>query len=349
MIKSLHIKNFTTFDDLEVELSPKINVIIGENSTGKTHILKILYVMSSIYKDKDEELQRKLYTDKFLQVFKPFNDSLGKLRKSGAPDNADLKICHSDDSFLELDFAPVSKLMGISNIKDNINQNSHDNANPVFIPAREIISIMKGLSSILQKYKTSFDETYSDLINMLEMPERKPDLHSEKTKYVMNKLTEILGGRFIFQGGGIVIFKQTKYEYSANLMAEGFRKLGILYRLMETGSLNPESGVPLLWDEPDVNLNPLLIKLLVESLYSLAREGQQIIVATHSYYLVKWMSLLYERNKGDEIIYHSLYRNESNEIRIDSSDNLNELKNNPILKSFEDMYDYDIEKAKQQV
>lgn len=40
MIERLELKNFTVFNGLTLELSPKVNVIIGENSTGKTHLLK---------------------------------------------------------------------------------------------------------------------------------------------------------------------------------------------------------------------------------------------------------------------------------------------------------------------
>ena len=37
MIKYLELKNFTAFSDLSIDFSPGINIIIGANSTGKTH------------------------------------------------------------------------------------------------------------------------------------------------------------------------------------------------------------------------------------------------------------------------------------------------------------------------
>ena len=37
MIKHLELKNFTAFRGLSIDFSPKINIIIGANSTGKTH------------------------------------------------------------------------------------------------------------------------------------------------------------------------------------------------------------------------------------------------------------------------------------------------------------------------
>jgi len=39
----LSLGNFTVFDTLDMGFSNGINVLIGENGTGKTHIMKILY------------------------------------------------------------------------------------------------------------------------------------------------------------------------------------------------------------------------------------------------------------------------------------------------------------------
>lgn len=43
MIERLELRNLAVFTDLMLDLSPKINVIIGENGTGKTHLLKTSY------------------------------------------------------------------------------------------------------------------------------------------------------------------------------------------------------------------------------------------------------------------------------------------------------------------
>ena len=42
-IKNLTIKNFTVFEEIEVSFSKGINIIIGENGSGKTHLLKLIY------------------------------------------------------------------------------------------------------------------------------------------------------------------------------------------------------------------------------------------------------------------------------------------------------------------
>ena len=38
MISQLQLKNFTAFTELAIDFSPGINIIIGENGTGKTQL-----------------------------------------------------------------------------------------------------------------------------------------------------------------------------------------------------------------------------------------------------------------------------------------------------------------------
>jgi recombinational DNA repair ATPase RecF len=42
-ISKLALERFTAFKTLDIDFSPGINVLIGENGSGKTHILKAVY------------------------------------------------------------------------------------------------------------------------------------------------------------------------------------------------------------------------------------------------------------------------------------------------------------------
>ena len=42
-IKHLELENFTVLHELNMDFSRGINVFIGENGMGKTHIMKALY------------------------------------------------------------------------------------------------------------------------------------------------------------------------------------------------------------------------------------------------------------------------------------------------------------------
>ena len=51
-IEGLQLTNFTCFSDLELSFSEGINLFIGENGLGKTHLLKMLFITASSEGDK---------------------------------------------------------------------------------------------------------------------------------------------------------------------------------------------------------------------------------------------------------------------------------------------------------
>ncbi|WP_368274919.1 AAA family ATPase, partial [Enterocloster lavalensis] len=42
-IKKIELENFTVFDKMDIQFTEGINVLIGENGVGKTHVMKLLY------------------------------------------------------------------------------------------------------------------------------------------------------------------------------------------------------------------------------------------------------------------------------------------------------------------
>ncbi len=337
MIEHLELTNFTVFKNLELDFSPRINVVIGENGTGKTHLLKAAYGLCSgaqVFKNKPDingdELKKKL-TDKFLKLFMPLDDKISKLHQQGSSEQALLHAKFDQGLNVTTTFFNNSRELVI---QDQTNYNQYK-AEAVFIPTKEVLSFMKGFNSLYEKYELSFDQTYQDICLLLDLPEIRPEKLHEKSKWAMSEIEELCGGRFIFYGGGKVTFKTGNAEYSANAMAEGFRKAGILSRLLETGAIQPGISGPLFWDEPESNLNPKLMELFVQILLELSRNGEQIIIATHDYVLLKWFDLLMDKNKEDHVRYHTLYHDaQSTGIKIDSMDNYHEIEKNPISEAF---------------
>lgn len=72
-------------------------------------------------------------------------------------------------------------------------------------------------------------------------------------------------------------------------MAEGLRKVALLWQLIKNGTL--EKGAVLFWDEPEANINPKYIPVLAELLIMLESEGVQIFVSTHDYFLAKYIEV----------------------------------------------------------
>lgn len=74
-------------------------------------------------------------------------------------------------------------------------------------------------------------------------------------------------------------------------MAEGLRKLATLLFLIRRGCIS-EKGETLFWDEPETNLNPAFIRKVAEVLVWLVCAGVQVIVATHSLFLLREFEIL---------------------------------------------------------
>lgn len=346
MITKLEIKNFTVFNNLTIDFSPKINVIIGENGTGKTHLLKAAYGLcsgSTLFKNRPDigkdDIETAL-TSKLLRLFMPLDDKLGKLRRHGVTENAQLEAQFAFDRKIAVSFHTNSKSLAIQN-SANYEQYLSE---PVFIPTKEVLSFMKGFNSLYEKYDLSFDQTYQDICLLLDLPEVRPETLHEKSKWAMTEIEGICGGKFVFYGGGKVTFKTENAEYSANSMAEGFRKAGMLSRLLETGAIKPGVSGPLFWDEPESNLNPKLMKLLVQILLELSRNGQQIILATHDYVLLKWFDLLMDEGKDDQVYFHVLKQNDSG-VRVETADSYQAIPEHAIANTFSDLYNEEIKRS----
>lgn len=142
-------------------------------------------------------------------------------------------------------------------------------------------------------------------------------------------------GEEFFLGG-----KHGKIEFT--LLAEGLRKLGLLWLLIQNGTLG--EGSILFWDEPETNLNPSLFEAVIEILLELQRQGVQIFIATHDYLILKQIDLR-SRNE-DEVAYHALYRDkDSGHLECRTTDAYLGIAPNAIAEAFANVYDLEIKRS----
>ena len=97
------------------------------------------------------------------------------------------------------------------------------------------------------------------------------------------------------------------------------------------------------WDEPEANLNPKLMRNIVEILLSLQRMGVQIFIATHDYVVLKEFDL--QKQDNDKVRFHSLYRDEdTKEIKGDHTEDYLQIHPNTIQDTFIDLFDRDVKR-----
>lgn len=103
---------------------------------------------------------------------------------------------------------------------------------------------------------------------------------------LIKPLENQLGGRVVLDRNGrfyLRFFNTRNLEMT--LVAEGWRKISMLVRLISTGSLLDKGC--LFWDEPEANLNPRLIREVAKVILRICGAGVQVFVATHSLFLLR--------------------------------------------------------------
>lgn len=366
MIDKLQLKNFTAFKNLEIDFSPKINVIVGENGTGKTHLLKAAYALR--YDDNDNVTFDSL-TKKLLRLFQPTNNSLVELKHDGSRENAQLMANFSLDRCVKMEFGQQSKRL---ELKDPVTNADHSWA-CTFIPTKEVLSLVHGMHHPEHDEQTVewiFDATYTDLSHgLLQDSSEKANIDKDpRLASIIPKLVDLIGGRYhledgkfcfesgyyvskadparsaakhaqMYQDSDILKFKASNgSRYSSSMTAEGYKKIGVLHRLLSNGQLAPGVSGPLFWDEPESNLNPKLMRQVVEILLELSRNGQQVIIATHDYVFLKWFDILVNAGEGDHVRFHTLInQGEDAGIQVASVDAYEQIDPNPIAETFNEL------------
>jgi len=343
-VEKMSLKNFMLFEDVEMEWSKNINIICGENSTGKTTLLKAMYsVLKPLgkgYQDNvTKELEEKLFVDKFKGVFRPDNMKIGRLvsRRQGS-NHADLELVLNKKRKVSIGFGSRHEShadIKMQHIRDL------EKFDVIYIPTKEMISTTEHFASLYEEYHIDFEEMYYDLAKLLDRPLSKGPNTNEQNA-VLKSFEEIMEGQIVQKEGKFFLRVRGQGEFEMGLLSDGYRKLSMIVYLILSGSLN--KNTILFWDEPETNMNPKMIRPIVQALAALARMGVQIFVTTHDYFVQQefnMMAVYPELNPdGMDIRFMSLYKEyEANKVVFETSGNASDLKNNAIMEEFDAMYD----------
>lgn len=337
----LELERFTAFEKATFEFTPGVNVIIGENGTGKSHVLKLIYsLFESIRRHatgegpgqsvRKPELAEVL-ADTLAAVFQP--DELGRLVRRGiGRRKAKIRGIWLDDNRESSIDIELSSLGRLSIPKASLPELERS----IFIPTREVLSIFPGFISSYVKRESAFDRTVYDLCVALDAkPLRGP--RGEIRARLLEPIEDALGGKVVNENGRFYL-KLPDGDMEAPLVAEGIRKLGMLDYLIVNGSLT-ENGF-LFWDEPEASLNPRLTRLTGNIALGLAQSGVQTWIATHDYLLTSELTLASEERGSHDTAFFALARQANIEGTIvERGDKLGDLQHNSILKALADLHE----------
>jgi predicted ATPase len=338
MFTKIVFDRFTAFQKADINFSPGINVLIGENGTGKTHVLKSLYAAA------DVSVTKKSFAEKLTKVFLPSKEHINRLVKRGVGRGSG-----SLEVFRRIGTEELRLRLSINSWEDSYLKatlSGHKKTwfehpvHSVYIPVKEMLANAPGFKSLYDTRNVHFEEVYADIITKALLPPLRGPSDAAKKK-ITNILQKAIDGKITVQKEEFFLRnKQGNLEFT--LLAEGFRKLGLLWTLLQNGTLL--NGSVLFWDEPESNLNPKLIKILIEVLIELQRMGVQVFISTHNYTVLKEFDL--QLKPADKVCYHSLYRNpKTNEIEVNSTEQYDQIDPNMILDTFTDMYDREISRS----
>ena len=329
VLKSLEVRNFTAFQEARLDFAEGLNVIIGENGTGKTHLLKLPYAAMAMSAEEGRRgngrpptkafLETRL-AEKLVDVFRP--ERLGRLAlRLRGRSRCEVKLGFSDrGTSLGFSFATQSK----SEVAVDHSPRAWCDHAPVFLPTRELLTIYPGFVSLYETHHVEFEETWRDTCLLLGAPTvRGP--RGRTVGPLLGPLEEQLGGRVILGDNGRFYLRLTggTSHMEMPLVAEGWRKLAMLARLIATGSLLDKGC--LFWDEPESNLNPRLIREVAGAILRICGAGVQVIVATHSLFLLREFEVLLERESENiEQRYFALRRGDG-AVEISQADEVGDV------------------------
>lgn len=300
MLDSLEVKNFTVFPDARLRFVGGLNVIVGENGLGKTHLLKLPYAVMAMSAEEGRKpdgrpptralLQTRL-AERLVDVFGV--EGLGRLaRRQLGQRQARVRLAFDEPgTSIEFGFALQSK----STVAVDRPPAAWLGQAPVFLPARELLTLYPWFVALHATHPAGMDGTWRDACRLLGAPVLKGPHRLPKTIVRPLRLLEKqIGGQAVLERNGrFYLRRPTTSDMEVPLMAEGSRKLAMVAHVIATGALLGKGC--LFWDEPEANLNPKLIREVAKAILLLCRAGVQVFAATHSLFLLREFEILLNR------------------------------------------------------
>lgn len=290
-IARCYLNDFGPIKNLEWTNLSSINLIIGGNGSGKTFLLKSMYtaikVVEQFQRGREIKSLGELLYDKLYWTYQP--DKIGDIVRKGSKELSFRMSSDDDKSFQYSYGSSTTKRIGVHSTYER------RNANSIFIPAKEIVSLQSVIKQSRDYNSFGFDDTYYDLAAALT-PTKKGKNYKTFAES-RTKLSNAIGGRILFDETkkSWVFLDSNNKQIDIFLASEGIKKISVFDTLLGNHYLSNQSVIFI--DEPESALHPSLVGEFMEIIYSLSELGIQFFIATHSYFVIKKLYVLAKRNK----------------------------------------------------
>lgn len=293
MIRKLVVEGITVFPQkVSFDFVSGINVIVGGNDSGKSHLMKLSYALSK-WSEKsprrefpetwaeEERLRRYLlhaFGTQELSAIASRHAHAGEARVHASLQGEKAPLGSAEVSF---SFSPGREEEGLSiaTMPQRFLQEGS-----LFIPPREVLSLFPCYMQVGKRYPDLLDATCRDLCQALETPPGQVEIAPEM-RAVLRLIETLLHGKLTRHNARFLLQRGKQAPMELSLVAEGFKRLGTLGLLLANGALRP--GTTLFWDEPEMNLNATHLPLLCRIMLGLCQAGVQLMLTTHSLFLLR--------------------------------------------------------------
>ena len=255
-----------------------------------------------------------------MNVFRPEDERLGRLaRRQQGRNRCEVTVrFRKRRTSCQFNFASQNK----SEVVIDHTPSKWIDDKPVYLPPRELLTIYPGFVSLYESHNVEFEETWRDTCLLLGSPTLRGP-RGRQMSALLKPLEDQIGRIVLERNGRFYLRQAGAANMEMPLVAEGWRKLAMLSRLIATGSIL-ENDV-LFWDEPEANLNSKLLRAIARALLRICASGVQIICATHSLFLLREFEILL----GSEFTtveqrYFALRRGD-NGVELAQSDDVSEV------------------------
>ena len=271
MIHDLLVRGVTVFPGSEhFEFVPGINVVVGGNDSGKSHLLKLCYTVAKWSADggrkslpekwaEDQRLRKDL-----MRVFAS-RGLAGLTARNRGNAHAHVEASMEGDGVPEgmgnlvFDFQAGHEEEGLS-IQEMPKR--FLNVPVVFLAAREVLTIYPSFVQVGSRFPEFLDGGSWDLCRYLDVDAAAEPISTDAGR-VVARLEKIIGGEVVKRDGRFFLQRPGQQPIEMSLVAEGFKRLGTLSYLIRNGSV------------------------LVKTLTGLAKTGVQVILSSHSLFLLR--------------------------------------------------------------
>ncbi|RLA07582.1 MAG: hypothetical protein DRQ51_05580 [Gammaproteobacteria bacterium] len=182
---------------------------------------------------------------------------------------------------------------------------------------------------------TGVPKYFYDLYDALNTKSKNKS--DETITKLVGKIKKIIAGEFVFESGGLSFVDENNRVIDKNLVSFGMTSLGMLGLLLKNNLIGKGSFV--FFDEPETNLHPQWQVLLIDVFIELAKNGINIVMATHSLDMIKALEVK-TKNEKDDFVGVNHFKSDGKLMKFESKNTYENLqKSREILsEAYEDLY-----------